>query len=199
MKMYMIRHGESMANAERLHAGWSQTPLSPKGEKEARQLTELLKGYTFCKVYSSDLLRAIQTKEIALPNSGVILSGLLREINVGELAGKSSQECLCQYGERYPADKAVRDFRAYGGENSEMHLARVNEFMDKAAKQDSGDIAVFCHEGTIRCALKLACDSDAYRRVLKNCGVYLFEYASFEWQFKAEVGENVPNVNKEIK
>lgn len=117
MRMYMIRHGESMANAKHLHAGWSQTPLSPKGEAEAQCLAELLKHYTFDKVYSSDLLRAKQTKALALPESDAVLTELLREISVGELAGKRADACLRQYGERYLTDKAARDFRFFGGEN----------------------------------------------------------------------------------
>lgn len=186
MRMYMIRHGESMANAKHLHAGWSQIPLSPKGEKDAQRLAELLKHYTFDKVYSSDLLRAKQTKALALPNTDAAVTKLLREISVGDLAGKHADACLQEYGERYLTDKAARDFRFFGGENREMHFARVKEFMEMAALQEAEEIAVFCHEGTIRCALQYAGDKDAYKRVLKNCGVYLFEYANSGWQFVKE-------------
>ena len=188
MKMYMIRHGESMANAEHLHAGWSQTPLSPKGEKEARRLAELLKGYTFSKVYSSDLLRTKQTQALSLPDADATVTPLLREIGVGELAGKRADECLQQYGERYLTDKAARDFRFFGGENREMHVARVKEFMDTVALQETGEIAVFCHEGTIRCALEYARDGQAYTRPLENCGVFLFEYKDSAWTFKTQIG-----------
>lgn len=195
MKLYMIRHGESLANANCLHAGWSQTPLSSKGEAEALQLAEVLKHYTFDKVYSSDLLRAVQTREIALPNANPTFTELLREISVGELAGKRANGCLQQYGERYLTDKAARDFRFYGGENREMHFARVKEFMDMMALQEAEEIVVFCHEGTIRCALEYTRDEDAYKRPLKNCGVYLFEYVNFVWTFKAQIYPEY--VNKE--
>lgn len=197
MNMYMIRHGESMANAEHLHAGWSQTPLSPKGEEEAQRLAELLKHYTFDKVYSSDLLRAKQTKAIALPNADAIFTGLLREISVGELAGKHADVCLQQYGERYLTDKAARDYRFFGGENREMHLARVKEFMDTVALQEAEEVVVFCHEGTIRCALEFARDGQAYKRPLKNCGVYLFEYKNAVWEFKNQIEDITPNGSKE--
>ena len=188
MKMYMIRHGESMANAEHLHAGWSQTPLSSEGEKEAQALAELLKGYTFSKVYSSDLLRAKQTQALSLPDADATVTPLLREIGVGELAGKRADECLQQYGERYLTDKAARDFRFFGGENREMHLARVKKFMDMVALQVAGELAVFCHEGTIRCALEYACDEKARTRPLENCGVFLFEYKDSAWTFKTQIG-----------
>lgn len=196
MKLYMIRHGESIANANRFHAGWSQTPLSTKGEDEAQGLAKILKKYDFDMVYSSDLLRAVQTREIALPNANPTFTGLLREISVGDLVGKTADACLQQYGERYLTDKTARDFQFYGGENQEMHFARVKEFMDTMALQELKAVAVFCHEGTIRCALEYARDEDAYRRPLKNCGVYLFEYANSVWTFEAQIHPECVNKEK---
>lgn len=187
MRMYMIRHGQSVANAQKLHAGWSQTPLSPKGEANARALAEILKGYAFDRVYSSDTLRAMQTQELALPEAKAVLCDALREINVGELAGKRADACLQEYGERYLADKAIHDFRPYGGECLEMQAARVKGFMDWVAAENASTIAVFCHEGTIRCALRHAGDQVVHKNPLKNCGVYILEYANSQWQFIAEL------------
>ena len=188
MRMYMIRHGQSVANAKKLHAGWSQTPLSPKGEEDARALAEVLKGYAFDKVYSSDTLRAIQTQNLALPGADAVLSDLLREINVGELAGKHADDCLQEYGERYLTDKAAHDFCPYGGECLQMQMARVQRFMDTLAAENGENIAVFCHEGTIRCALQYAGDRIVHKESLKNCGVYVFERTDSIWQFVAEIG-----------
>ena len=56
MKLYMIRHGESTANAEGKHAGWGQIPLTDKGRDDARHAGTLLEGVTFDRVYVSDLL-----------------------------------------------------------------------------------------------------------------------------------------------
>ena len=177
-----------MANAQKLHAGWSQTPLSPKGEADARALAEILKDCTFDKVYSSDTRRAMQTQALALPGANAVLSDLLREINVGELAGKHADDCLQEYGERYLSDKAAHDFRPYGGECLEMQAARVERFMDRVARENAQSIAVFCHEGTIRCALRQAGDQIVHKNPLNNCGVYIFEYTDSVWQFVAEMG-----------
>ena len=188
MRMYMIRHGQSVANALKLHAGWSQTPLSPKGEEDARALAEVLKDYAFDQVYSSDTLRAMQTQKLALPEANAILSDALREINVGELAGKHADDCLQEYGERYLTDKAAHDFRPYGGECLQMQMARVQRFMDLLATENGENIAVFCHEGTIRCALKHAGDQVICKHSLTNCGIYIFEHIDSVWQFVAEIG-----------
>ena len=188
MRMYMIRHGESMANAQKLHAGWSQTPLSPRGEADAMALTEILKDYAFDKVYSSDTLRATQTQELALPEAKAVLCEALREINVGELAGKSADACLQEYGQRYLTDKANHDFRPYGGECQQMQADRVKAFMDTVASEEAGTIAVFCHEGTIHCALRHAGDQIVHKQRLKNCGIYLLEHTNSLWQFIDEIG-----------
>ena len=188
MRMYMIRHGQSVANALKLHAGWSQTPLSPKGQADARALGAVLKDYTFDKIYSSDTLRAMQTQKLALPGADAILSNLLREINVGDLAGKSADTCLQEYGQRYLTDKSNHDFRPYGGECQQMQMERVQQFMDLLATENAENIAVFCHEGTIHCALRHAGDQVVHRESLKNCGVYIFEYTNSVWQFVAEIG-----------
>ena len=87
MKIYMIRHGESTANAERKHAGWAQVPLTERGRADAIAAGALIEGLHFDRVYVSDLIRARETMELALPNTEAIESPLLREISVGELAG----------------------------------------------------------------------------------------------------------------
>ena len=183
MFLYMIRHGESTANVERLHAGWAQVPLTQNGRADAYAAKEILKEIHFDKVYSSDLLRAIETVKIALPNTIHILTDLIREINVGELSGKSISQCIDIYGDRYLKDKAARDFSFYGGENGTMQMKRVGKFLDMISGEN---VAAFCHEGTIRCTLKLANDAEADTRILKNGGVYLFENNDGKWNFKAE-------------
>ena len=69
-----------------------------------------------------------------------------------------------------------------------MQMARVQWFMDMLAAENAENIAVFCHEGTIRCALKHAGDQIVHKQTLKNCGVYVFEYTNSAWHFIAEVG-----------
>ena len=78
MLLYMIRHGESVTNPTMTHAGWAQVPLSKKGEGEALTAKEKLRGIAFDAVYSSDLLRALQTKALALPDVPVEKTHLLR-------------------------------------------------------------------------------------------------------------------------
>lgn len=183
MLLYMIRHGESTANEKKLHAGWAQIPLTPKGTEDAKNAGARLNGISFDKVYSSDLLRALQTAELALPGTVAEKCELLREINVGILSGKSAEECFNLYGERYINDKAVHDFTFWNGENHSMHLNRVKKFLEMLSKQPFENVAAFCHNGTIKCALESA-KIDPKSIELKNGGVLVFEIKNTELNYK---------------
>ncbi|MBO5453362.1 MAG: histidine phosphatase family protein [Clostridia bacterium] len=186
MLLYMIRHGESTANEKKLHAGWAQIPLTIKGIEDAKTAGEHLKGISFDKVYSSDLLRALQTAEFALPGIIAEKCELLREISVGTLSGKSAEECFRLYGEQYVNDKAVHDFTFCNGENHSMHLARVKTFVEILSKQPFENVAAFCHEGTIKCALELA-KIDPKSIELKNGSVLVFEIKNTELNYKSKL------------
>lgn len=183
MLLYMIRHGESTANPTLAHAGWAQIPLTKKGEQEALIAREKLKEIEFDAVYSSDLLRALQTKELALPGVPFEQTPLLREIHVGELAGKIPAEALAFYGEKYLADKARADYRPYGGENREDQCARVSAFLRMLEERAAHRVAAFCHEGVLRRMLEMTQGLTAPTpRRCKNGGVCVFECRDHVWR-----------------
>lgn len=187
MKLYMIRHGQSTANAQRFHAGWAQVPLTEQGMMQARSAVRLLNGIQFDRIYVSDLLRAQQTLAAVLPGVESITTSLLREINVGDLAGKSTDECLKIYGEQYLADKAVHNFVTYGGEDDAMHLDRIRRFSVRLEQDVQPNVAAFCHEGSIRCMLDLV-TGQRYRRKdypLDNGSVSIFEFTDDHWMLIA--------------
>ena len=183
MKLYMIRHGQSTANAQKLHAGWAQIPLTDQGMAQARIAGRLLTGIQFDRIYVSDLLRAQQTLTAALPGADSITTVLLREINVGDLAGKTAGECLKIYGERYLDDKAAQNFVPYGGEDGAMHLERIRRFAVCLEQDALSNVAAFCHEGSIRCMLDLVMGQRHCRKdyPLDNGSVSIFEFVDGHW------------------
>ena len=183
MKLYMIRHGQSTANAQHLHAGWAQIPLTDQGMEQARIAGRLLAGIQFDSIYVSDLLRAQQTLTAALPGADSIPTSLLREINVGDLAGKTAGECLEIYGERYLGDKAAQNFGSYGGEDHTMHLDRIRRFAASLEQNVQTNVAAFCHEGSIRWMLDLVMGQRHCRKdyPLDNGAVSIFEFIDGHW------------------
>ncbi len=64
--LVLLRHGQSIWNKENLFTGWVDVPLSQEGIMEAMIAGEKLKNLCFSEVYTSVLIRSIQTAMIAL-------------------------------------------------------------------------------------------------------------------------------------
>ncbi|MFX0208119.1 MAG: histidine phosphatase family protein [Candidatus Hodarchaeota archaeon] len=94
MQLVIIRHGESVANAQRILQGHSDYSLSELGRQQAQALSKRLikKQISFDIVYSSDLARAVETteilaRELKIPSNKIIYTKLLREHALGTFEG----------------------------------------------------------------------------------------------------------------
>jgi 2,3-bisphosphoglycerate-dependent phosphoglycerate mutase len=98
--LVLLRHGESLWNAQNLFTGWVDVDLSPGGEAEARHAGELLSAEAdldLTVLHTSVLTRAIHTAELALSAAGrswlpVRRSWRLNERHYGSLQGKNKKE-----------------------------------------------------------------------------------------------------------
>ena len=149
MKLYLVRHGQSVANATKIHSGWSQVPLTAQGETDAERAGQYLRTLQFDRIYSSDLLRAIQTASIALPGSAPEQLPLIRERNVGVLVGRPFEECAEEYGDAYWQARASVDFTPFGGDSPDMVRARASAFLKMLENDPAENIAAFTHGGFI--------------------------------------------------
>lgn len=61
MYLFLVRHGQSLWNAEERHQGWNDVPLSPLGEAQAARIGERLKDQHFDYCFSSPIYRCYQT------------------------------------------------------------------------------------------------------------------------------------------
>ncbi|GAA1086188.1 phosphoglyceromutase [Nocardiopsis composta] len=105
-KLVLLRHGESVWNAEGLFTGWVDVDLSATGEAEARKGGELLRdaGIRPDTVHTSLLRRAIRTANIALDAADlhwlpVQRTWRLNERHYGALQGKNKAQTREEYGE----------------------------------------------------------------------------------------------------
>ena len=162
MDVYVVRHGESEANLAQVHSGWAQINLTEQGRQDAAMAGRLLKGISFDRIYSSDLIRAVQTAQIAIPGCEPVQLECLREINTGTLTLVSVKECTEKYGDVYLKARGSRDFTGYEGENHAMHCIRAAEFLKMLADTagENEKVAVFSHYGTIQCMLDCVIGSD---------------------------------------
>jgi 2,3-bisphosphoglycerate-dependent phosphoglycerate mutase len=104
--LVLLRHGESIWNRENRFTGWTDVPLSEKGQAEARKAGRILreKGYVFDLAFTSVLQRAIQTLDLALQELGqrnisVKRSWRLNERHYGALQGLNKAETAKKFGQ----------------------------------------------------------------------------------------------------
>ena len=179
MRLYVIRHGESVNNQLKIYTGWAQVPLSEKGVRDAERAGEILRGITFDKVYSSDLKRAMQTAEAALPGIPYEPTHLLREVDVGDLVGKP----LTTVTEEMRLTIAKEGYGFLNGESCLDFAERVREFMRLAAESGYETVAAFCHRGWLMNMLSEVLGFTPSRGSVtcNNCTVAAFDFKNGVW------------------
>ncbi len=180
MRVYVIRHGESETNLSKHWTGWMDAALTEKGHEDARRAGRIIGDTAFDRVFSSDLCRARDTAEIALPGCCPETTPLLREINVGSLAGQP----LSSLTPEISAKISASGYKEFGGESHEDIADRVRTFQSELESLNCGNIAVFTHAGWLRGFLNAVLGIPVPRDTVRcgNCTVGIFDYTDGKWQ-----------------
>ena len=149
----MVRHGETDWNRNHLLQGWVDTPLNRTGRRQSRELAERLRGRSFAGVWSSDLIRAVDTARLAWGEPTP--DAALRELDFGDIQGKGWFDMPAAMREKMIA---FDGFAAPGGESNRRLEERVVTFLDGLA---DGVHLVFTHGGVIR-MLRRMCGDDRF-------------------------------------
>ena len=92
--IYLVRHGETLANREGILQGWSNNPLDDTGRKQAAALVTRASRVPLDAIYTSDLIRTRETAAPLAEARGLeptVLPGL-REISFGKWDGHHLKE-----------------------------------------------------------------------------------------------------------
>lgn len=183
MKLYMVRHGQSETNLAKKFTGWSQVNLTEQGIQDAKRAGEYLKGLTFDRIYSSDLIRAVQTAQNAIPGCEPVQLPQLREIGLGCLEMRPIEDCIAEYGEAFVNHRREYNFVPYGGENQDMMEARVRQFFQMLENDPCEQAVVFAHAGTLQTVLDIVLGTRLNRGHLRcsNGSVAVFIYEGGRW------------------
>ncbi|WP_299578055.1 histidine phosphatase family protein [uncultured Sunxiuqinia sp.] len=142
VQLMIIRHGETVENANNICQGQQHGCLSELGIRQARQLGVQLKEEPLDLVYSSDLQRTIDTANEILkfhPEMKLITDPLLRERSLTSWEGKA-----------FPKNWSW-DYLPEGAETNEDMLERAEQFIDKMLRLHDGQrVAAITHGGLIR-------------------------------------------------
>jgi phosphoserine phosphatase len=150
IKLYLIRHGETTWNQQRIIQGsGSDTELSETGVKQADRLSLALKDVPITAIYASPLKRAMVTAEsIAKYHSlKIIKESALKEIHVGELEGVTLEKFASGFGQ-FLVDWETKGeaMNFYGGENLGQFRDRVWTAVRRIVEQNKvGSVLLVSH------------------------------------------------------
>ncbi len=145
-RLLLVRHGESVWNAEGRLQGQLDPELSALGRRQVEALAPLVAGLRPQRCVSSDLARARQTAEI-LGYPEPELDSAWREVDVGDWSGRLAAEIDPQAMARWRTGAVD----APGGESRAAFLARVGAALDALAGS-GGTVLVSTHGGCVRMA-----------------------------------------------
>lgn len=160
MKLYFVRHGESEANTQHVISNYaSPFGLTERGRQQVHVLADRLKELPIITMYSSPVLRAMDTADILyqaldLPYR---VTEALREYNCGVLEGKSDEESWRSHRQYYEDWVLRHDYlsKPEGGESFVDIQNRFVPFIESLKRYHDEDILLVRHGGLFHLMLPL--------------------------------------------
>jgi len=150
LTLYFVRHGRTEMNRLGLLQGRGGYGLLPEGVADAERSAKALEGTTLDHLYSSDQQRAVETARIIRTRLGlsrIRLSGMLREMDYGQMQGRPDAEVrrLC------PLWRSDATFLFPEGESFQLVQKRAFRWLERTLRRhDRGRLAVVTHGGWLR-------------------------------------------------
>jgi broad specificity phosphatase PhoE len=139
--IYLARHGQTEFNVARRYQGQGDSPLTARGQLQARRMGErlahLIPDFTGWRLAASPLGRARQTAEIIAETLGgrlaVELDPRLAEVSMGEWDGLTFEEVEARRPRH--VEHCERHFHGPGGETFEALAGRLGDWLAEAGAQ----------------------------------------------------------------
>jgi broad specificity phosphatase PhoE len=198
--MYLVRHGQTEWNAGMKVQGQTDSPLTPKGLRQAEEVAQNLKEIQFAAIYSSDLLRAQRTATIIKLDRELEIktSEYLRERSYGRFEGMSFEEYQVFVDEHLKQIEHLNEEerwnykKAPDVESDAELVGRFMTYLREIALAHNGEtVLVVSHAGTLRAFLrKLDYLPEIYGQAgaLPNCACIEVESDGITFEVKKVVG-----------
>ena len=174
----LARHGETDWNAVGRWQGHTDRALTERGRRQAAELAERLANDEIDAVYSSDLIRAVETAEPVAKRLGLPLQTLpeLREVDVGTWAGLTRDEVAERFPDGFRRWSEWQTGWEDGETYDEMGERVVGAILRLAGEHPGQRILVVSHGGAIRALHAAAAGIDIatfrqLRQVVENARV----------------------------
>lgn len=141
VKITYFVHGTTVDNENHRSSGWNDVRLSDRGIQQSKDLTKLTSHMSFDAVFTSDLVRAVDSARLAWGDTYPMFADKrLRECNYGDFNGKDASvvEPLQEQSITVPMPN---------GESYEEVKARIADFLDFIKEHyDGKHIAIVAHK-----------------------------------------------------
>lgn len=190
--LYIIRHGQTQMNQAMQLQGRSDHPLNDDGCKQAEEAGNWLreKGIEIDKVYSSPLVRALQTAQLAGKSKiPVVIDERLIEMDYGPYEGTDLTNLPPEILEFF------RDFAntpaPEGMEQLGSVVRRLGEFLEEIRDEaEHGNILISTHAIAMKGALEyLTPESHGsyWSKHIGNCAIYQAEVRNGQFGIPEEI------------
>ena len=194
MILYLARHGQSEANVQRVFSnGLNKHGLTEIGRTQAVQLAQRVSGYSIKRIFTSPILRAVQTAEILSQrlDVGFQVEPALSEFSVGSWEGRTDEAGWQEHNRLFKKWLLEKDYLASigGGENYQNIKDRYIPFILSlvSGKSSNADTLLIGHGGTTLAMLPCLTQDIPPEEFLKfrypNTAVIKLEWSGMTFQF----------------
>lgn len=164
MNIYLIRHGRQNSPLCNVNV-----ELAKEGRRQAEFLGRRLENYHIDALYSSNLIRAVETAEILNKyiNQPHLIREDIREISFGHLEGMSNEEIDSEFAAFKREQMLLEEDIPYpGGECGRQVFERAMRTIEEIRTSGKSNIAVVTHGGVIRALVSGLLGLDMSKKLL---------------------------------
>jgi broad specificity phosphatase PhoE len=148
-KIYILRHGETDWNRKKLFRGRSDIELSQRGRDQARAAAETFRRKQISSMYTSPVLRSVETAEIVSEIIGIPFTEApeLSDPDCGTWTGMNLEKVRISYPQEHGLmENHPSQLRFPGGESVFEVYERVSRFiLQDLWDHEDGDILLVTH------------------------------------------------------
>lgn len=151
MKIYLTRHGQTRYNKLKLMQGLTDEPLNETGKAQAINKSKALKDIKFDAIYSSPLIRTIQTASLisGVDPKDIIKDERIIETDFGKYELKKYYK-MDLYMTLYWMFPEIFKHSPKTVEDKSSMIKRASEFLKELEEKDYENVLIVCHGGIIR-------------------------------------------------
>ena len=138
LRILLVRHGETDWNRIRRFQGRSDIPLNQEGRDQAKALALALRAETIIAIYSSPLVRAMETSRLIKtyhPSAPLLEEDGLIEMDLGEFDGMEAHRWTAKYPDfRKAWQENPASVKMPGGESLPEVQVRAIDTLERIAQ-----------------------------------------------------------------